>query len=255
MASADSLYRTFAGLDLPVTADDVVNNSLAGLDPANTILANLLKAAINAELGDGWAVLSLSSPAVFSSVPVEDVMEMEPTAQLLGQRKHGWPLLFVYRSSEPAAIEEYSIQEDRLSQKWGVDYVLGPLSIGDERKTRGGLIAVAKIIALTLRQGGHPAYLKDSSNNPVNVLGPGYCEFTGIKITEFRLGAARFAEDAPAYHAMSMTLTTDEVSGGVNEAGLPEYLGTSIHAGQGTIDGTIENFIDADSEQPSGHMD
>lgn len=248
-----SLYESIGGLTFPVPAS--VTPTLVSLDPARDILLDLLAAAINFELGARWTQAVTGTLLKDSTTPVADKLPTGPSAEIVKQRKEAWPLLCVYRTEDPATVEQFTLHEDRLTQRWGVDYILCPLDAGDDRRLRDILTAVAKCIVLTIRAGGHAAYQADpDSGLPIAVLGQGGCGFSSIRVVDFRLGRASFAVNAQqnavggvVYHAMSMTLETTENTSSV-AGGDPALDTLGVTCGTGNQDGIVADLVIAEEE-------
>lgn len=209
-----SFNRKFGRTEFPspVTGD----TTLASLDPARDIVLDVLKAGINADLGLRWDGVTNGTPLA-GSLPVQRAHPHEPDIQYLREVKTDFPALFVYRDGD-AEIDDIGIWRSRLTQRWGVDYVLGPLDAGNMRKLGDVLTAVAKLVAQIVQMGGHPAYGVGGNNvHPLQVFGAvasntvPVCGFASIEAKAPRKGVAKFSEGGPAYYALSMTLVTTEV--------------------------------------------
>jgi hypothetical protein len=159
--TSPSLYGGYGALAFPITLPvgiDVVD----ALDPGQYSIANLLKAAINAELGVAWKQicnrLSEGHHLVReNALPVAEIVDQEPSPALMGQRFAGWPVLAVYREGEPKT-SGYNLYETQTEQQWAVDWVAGPLDAGDQSRIGKFALAVASIVRATIEVGFHPAY-------------------------------------------------------------------------------------------------
>jgi hypothetical protein len=236
MPNATSLHRGFGKLTLPLSDTD--ETTLASLDPARDIMLALFAAAINDEIMPRWADAVAGSPLAGTS-PVQDRLPALPDIDAIQQRRCRFPLLSVARSEDPATITELTLWQEQLTQRWDVDYILSPLTVGDSRKLGDILPAVAKVIALVIRQGGHRAY------GPNVVFGQ-LCGFDSIKIQSFKTGTARFADDSTRYHALSLSLETTELETVSDHTAAP-FHGASIALGTGDSTGTIPNLIEAET--------
>jgi len=235
---SDSLAITWGGLSLPATA---IGTDLASLDPARDILLELFAAALNSELQDAWAAAA-GGIDLLTPIPVAHKLPALPDLDTMRQAKAAWPMLAVARSIEPNQEDEFTLWQNRITSKWSIDYVLGPLEIGDQLKLGDVLIAAGKIIAAVIRNGGHKAYAATTLVTPTTgdpltcakqVLGPGTgcCGFSTIGISSFICGAAAFSQGGPKYHALTMTLQTTELDS-ISDADAVLYTGASIAFGE-----------------------
>lgn len=213
MPSALSLYEKFGALGLPLA--DSTAGTFTSLDPGRDVLLNVFAAALNDELAAVWTAALLTP--LENSAPVKTKFGLEPNQDLLGSTKVTFPALFVYRSTETAATDEHTLWQERITQPWGVDYMLGPLTAGDDRKFRDVLIAAVKIIKLTVRRGGHRAYAETNGVANLVLIGPP-TGFSTVRVVNFQLGRASFSEAGPAYHSLSLRLETTELDGFVDGA-------------------------------------
>ncbi len=250
--SEDSLFRTSGAVALPVTTTE---STLASLDPTRDILAGLLTAALNDELGVAWAAAAAGT-TLAGTLPVQDTYPDVLTDDVLKARDTRFPLLAVYRSPEPQRIEEYTTETGHWISKWGVEYVLGTLNVGERRKLKDALTFAARVMYLTMEQGGHRAYVSQTTESGIeqakNVLGPGVgcANLFELKIESLIVGMASFAESGPEYHALRMTLESREVDG-IN--GFPdswEWTETAFTIGAGTREGIIPEFLRAEVKTP-----
>lgn len=204
-----SLYEGFGGLDLPIPAESTLR-TFTDTDPARAVMAGLFRAAINAEFGARWAVATRGQKALEGTLPVQDVLELPPIGSRLKQRKTGFPLLCVYRDGV-GTTDEHTLGIERLVQPWTVDYILGPLELGDVRKLLDVFQAVVKIVRLCIRRRGHPAY-EDGALQ----FGPDKGDIGAIRLVRYEgppAYQARFAgDDETIYHAVSLMLETVEYS-------------------------------------------
>ncbi len=238
---AESLLQTFGEFDLPPKTSDVAA-TLAPLDPARDILLNLFTVALNTELGAAWRTVTKGTP-LESTEPVQDTLPLKPTPPTIRQWKGGFPILAVYRD-EDFSFDEYTLQQERLTQTWGVDYVINPLDIEGQRKFTDMLIAVAKVLNLTLRRQGHPEVEGGISQFAADRAG-----FLSLRFVSGKLGPANFAEGGEGgaiYYACSMKLETTEVDG-FADGFAGTFEGASIHLGFGSGEGEIADLINADT--------
>lgn len=216
MTAAPNLYRRFGQFALPLA--ETQPSDLSSLDPARDILLELFAAALLVELTPGWQSAT-SDSALMGTTPVMQKLPSMPTPEALGEMKQGWPLLCVARAPTPGAqFADFTIDVRSVTQRWDVDYILCPLSIGNLLRVQDILQAVGKTIDLVIENAGHPAYRTVQSGNvalSANVLGsgPNCCGFWRCAVTEMGLGPASFTPNGPKYYACSLTLETIELSG------------------------------------------
>ncbi len=233
MSRAESLFRKFGRLELPLDAS--TENNLVALDPARDILLDLFAAAINSELEPVWLRAVRNTP-LEGSDPVKFKFPALPELDKLQQTKADFPMLAVGRSVKPATIEPFMLDSDALKTLWDVDYVLCPLSLTNEMRLRDVLQAVGKAMTMVVRIGGHKAYRTDANGFAVDVLGDdgdGTCGFYTCRVTEFAAAPAQFAKDGPPYLAVGLTLETVEVSGYLEDGdgeSVP-LVGATLNAG------------------------
>lgn len=213
MTAAQSLYRKFGALELPLAESR--QTDLAHLDPARDILLDLFAAALNSELEPVWR-WPAAFTALSGSTPVQQKLPSLPEADVLAQVKTGWPLLSVGREEFPRR-EDYLLYQDKLLCRWDVSYILAPLTADNQMKIRDVLQAVVKIVTMVIREGGHRAYRTETVNgvpraSVVLYDGDECCKFLSLELTEAELGPAQFVKDGPKYHAASMTLQSVERS-------------------------------------------
>lgn len=222
----DSLSTSWGALSLPISAADT---DLSALDPARDILLELFAAALNSELQDAWGMAATGIDAL-SPYPVAHKLPALPDLDTVRQVKSSWPMLAVSRSIEPQNEDEFTLWQNRITSRWSIDYVLGPLDVGNQIRLTDVLEAAGKIIAATIRVGGHKAYATTTLVTPTvgapltcakKVLGPGdgCCNFSTVGIVSFVCGSAAFSQGGPKYHALTMTLVTTEIDGVSDAAG------------------------------------
>lgn len=236
--TANSLYRTVGAVSLPLSDTDETTS--ASLDPGRSILLGLLAAALNDELAARWTDAVVGTQLAGTN-PVQSTSEHELDAQLLQTTEHALPLLAVYRHGT-GTWENHTLDESRLHWGFAVDYVLGPLTVGDRRKLDGFLVAALKVMGETLRRGGHLAYAAQTGHpsQPKLVLGPGTdtANFTEITIEpgSIQQGAVGFSSEQAKYWALWFQVRTIEL--GIYTANDPadnNYDGVTFSMGTGTI--------------------
>jgi hypothetical protein len=205
---SESMLQSFGGLTLPAV-EDADTDTLASLDPGRDLLLAFLAAAINSEIGAAWsAITGMSSVGhrLDGTSPVQSTLPDEPTEQALTQVKKGFPLLALHRSGT-GTYEDLTMEITRLTQPWKLHYILGPLDIIDSRKLKDVCVAVAKVVALAIRERRHLAYESGdlqfenifSSIRVVSQEGPTQAGFGGN-------------EESTVYWAVALNLETTERS-------------------------------------------
>lgn len=257
MSAANSLYQRLGGTSFPLAPSSTLpGGSRADLleaDPAADILLDLLAAAITAELEPRWASVA-NETKLHNKRPVEQKLPELADLEALRQTSVAFPLLAVERNESPVAVEPYDLEQVKETWRWDVDYILGPLALGSASKLRPVLRAVARAMVLTIREGGHLAYaVAGDGIYPKSVFGKGdgCCDFSSIRVVEYRVGVAQASADGPKFHAASMTLETVELSAPV-AGGIPSlgtYQGTSVTLRSGTEQG-LKTLVTADSANP-----
>lgn len=246
-----SLNRSFGATEFPL-----LTHAESEIDPAWEIMLELFGAAINAELAGGWSTAVTGTPLAGRD-PVQTMHPGQPDPQLLQQVALPFPVLFV--APGEGSVDEHTMWEERITQKWAIDYVLGTLDAGDAKRANRILRAVLKVIALTIREGGHKAYATQTLGSGIvqarRALGPGAdtANFSTVNLKDFRIGPARFEgsqnDGAPAYWACGMTLETTELDGFVDGTEA-DFAGASYTVGTGDVAGVIPNLIEADTAIP-----
>lgn len=234
-----SLNASIGATSFPLDPNDY-DDTLAPLDPARDAILALFKDAINAELGTVWTQTAAGTPLAAAAV-VADTWPGLPEPEVVTQRKCAFPCLFFGRDGQ-GTVEEYSLAADRLSQQWGLHYILSPLDIGDLRKLGDILIGVVKAVVLTIDAGGHPAHQDGRLVLYENGL-------TTMRMLNYQAGRARFAEEGPVYLAVSMTLETTEISA-ASEASEAPLTGASFGLGTGNSEGVIDPLVQSMTEAP-----
>jgi hypothetical protein len=238
MSAAESLFRKFGAVSFPLATTG--DTSFAALDPGRDILLELLADALVSELTPVWTAATAGTPLA-GTTPVTQKLPELPDLSAVQQVAVAFPLLAVSRTGDPIQIEEYTIAQDRLTSRWEVDYILGPLDIGNQIKLQDVLIAAAKIIGLTIHAGGHLAHETQESSGQLFAKlvlgeGDGCACFSTCRVVDAQIGSASLAEGGPKYHACTLTLETTELSGIVDGDGAA-YDGTFATLQTGTESG------------------
>lgn len=245
MTAADSLYQKHGGLRLPALAGSVTDN-LGPLDPARARLLALFESAIVSELEAVWGTVRATLPtghALYSAAVVADRMELEPTDEIMRQRKAAYPLLALHRTGE-ATHAEHTLEIDRLEQTWELHYILGPLEAAHAHQLLDACTAVSKIVQQVVKRRGHPSY---QSGAPQFFDGRG--SLASVKVTKHEgPGQSRYGtEDGPIYWAIVITLETVELVSDV-DGSFETLQGASYDVGVGGTEGVAPELIIAETE-------
>lgn len=151
-------YDSFGASRFPlIPTEDCAENYDPGL---GTIVA-LLSAAIEANCGDAWRVIVQRLDGdhflADSTGPVSSIHTVVPSIQNLTQTKRAWPVLAVYREGEPVNAQK-TIDYYTSTQKWSVDWIVGPLSPASQRKIGHFWIQIRNTIFAAITLGHHDAY-------------------------------------------------------------------------------------------------
>lgn len=245
-----SLGERFGTLSLPVDLATVkAERRLTVLDPGRRLLCDLFQAAIRAELQAAWTEACKGIPPeekISATDPCADVLELEPTGPVMGQRQAAFPLLAVYRSGE-GRYETDTIYSDKLTQPWTVDWVLGPLSVARAHNLGDAAVAIAKIINRVLSLAGHPAYESGAIQFGADT------SFGSIRLVSHEgPGQARFAgdESGTVYWAITLKLeTTEHVDEGAAALNFGLFEGADYEVGVGgTPEGVLPGLVYASTD-------
>lgn len=241
----DSLFQRLGEMRLPTKATDVDPTALtlAPLDPPRDVMLAMFAAAINFELGAAWAVAAAAVTSL-PATPVADTWPGEPTPEIVLQRKCDFPCLFLSRSGL-GTYSDYSLARKKLTQRWGLHYIISPVDAGDYRKIGDILVRVGAVILHTIERKGHPAY--SSTGNILATTG-----LSILNLMAVQAGQARFAgtgDNAPLYHSLSCELESVEIANWVDGTAAP-FNGAGFSFGTGDVGGVIPDFVQADTEAP-----
>jgi len=251
-----TLHERFGGLQWPVDPDVA---SFTDLDPAGDALLAFYKACIEAEYGERWTrVQGTVKPGhIFerSASPVADVLALAPAADTIRQRETRFPLLTLHRSGE-GRFEPHGMNEDKLTQTWELNYILGPLRVEDERRFGDLCIAVAKLVRRVTSRSSHPAVnggatqllgdFDPSDPNSVPLL-------SSVEVRSAISGVAKFASDESdtKYHACTIEIETVERSGFDVDGSSSRFDGVSYDWGVGG-DEQIHGLMYVQTDAPNG---
>jgi hypothetical protein len=240
---SDSLYRQWGAVALPLAATSEAD--LSSLDPARDILLELFAAALISELTPRWANAVAGTPLV-GNQPVQSKLPAIPDLDAMRQVYQAFPLLAVGRTDDPQTEDELTLWQNRITSRWSVNYILGPLELGNQLKLGDVLTEAARILSSVLHAGGHKAYATTTNEGQVfakQVLGAGAscCYFSTLKVVNFMQGAAAFSQGGPKYHALTYLLETTELETDVR-VGTP-LVGRSFSLGLDGDGGSLPGFM------------
>jgi hypothetical protein len=245
------IYESVGSMTLPIDPTLVDSDlSLDVLDPACAMLTGLFKQALKSELDTVWtavcAGLPSDHPLYGSTSAVADALELEPTSDVMRERKPDWPLLCVHRT-EQATYERDSFGNVTRKQTWNAHLILGPRAgIASDRKLQAVLIRASDILALVVERRGHPDYASGALQFFGSTLdGPHYLD--SCYVVSSGVGNASFADQDAVYHAMRMVLETTEGSDDTLAA-YPEFQGGTIHIGTGDASGVLPEVVELDTD-------
>jgi hypothetical protein len=245
VTAADSLFRSFGNLSLPLSATG--DTDFSALDPGRTIVLELFRDALNSELEPIWAAAVAGTP-LEGSDPVESVLPALPDLTTIQQVKKTFPMLAGGPVGAPVEQVELTLWQEQVTRIWEFDYVLGPLEIGNQLKLDAVLTAVDRILRTVIAEGGHRAYESQTYGNSTflkKVLvgqGEGLTGFSRVEIVSSVYGAAAFSEGGPKYHAYTLTCRISELDGFTDGEAAP-YDGTTFTGNTGDTSGTIPVVI------------
>lgn len=245
------LYQSLGDVEFPVFGEDVQNNQLYSvLDPGRDILLALFKSAINFELAHSTTTVGPQSvwakgrpgTVLADRMPVEDTYYEVPSREVLQRTDLTFPWLAIYRTSSESV--EYTLELEGETCVWGLDYVLGPLSVGDVRRIGATLEGVKRIIRTTMRKRGHASYQSGALQ-----FFPGRGGFSSIRSIDTATGPAEFGEQGEGliFHALHMNMETVELTAVVADEA-PALEGVSVSMGVGGDDGIKKDAIEIRTE-------
>jgi hypothetical protein len=249
----DSIVQRWGDLSLPVEAADF-DTTLTPLDPARAKLTALFKAAINYEFTEVWQKIVGSAGGttglgathdLYGTLPVQDTLELQPTHKFMLERKAAFPLLAVYRMGNPS-MEQHTLFRDRLTCQWGMDYVVGPLTVAAVRQVGDICMAIVKLVRTVIRQRGHKAYEAGALQ-----FFPDKGGLASIDLKSFAMGQIPFAgdEDGTVYYSLSMTLETSEI-GYDDPAEFGDFDAADYTVGVGDATDVVPDLVEAASDVP-----
>lgn len=244
-----SLYESVGGTSFPFTASSVDNTKLTlePLDPLADAIADLLKAAINAELSAAWTKVTNALGAahpLYGTLPVQDTLPDEPEEEAVEERKCRFPLLAVHRVGK-ATYSRFSLTRLARTQQWNVHHIFGNCDVAARRKLKKVWeVGAPSIVALTLDRQSHPSYLSGAKQFENTVA--------SMSLEDSESGQAAFSpNENTKFYSCLMTLKVVEISDMVDGGG-EEYLeGTELAVdlhNEGESEDEIKRFVVADSD-------
>lgn len=237
----DSLYRRVGVTDFPFTAPTVLASG-GIVDKIQEVLLGLFSATITSELQDAFDAASATT-CLASSPVVADTWPGLLTPQVMKQRKAVFPLLAVGWLGT-AEWSEHTLSIDKVTRKWAVDYVLGPLDVGAAQRLESILHKVGTLLQLTCRNRGHKSFRSgdvlwgSDTDEPIST----------IWWDSHEAGQASFGSDgeSPIYYALSGRITTTEIDSDL--AAYDDLTGASFAAtldsGEVIVEGETEHIPD-----------
>ena len=258
-------YGSVGGFSLPLLASDIDDTDLsfASIDTAGTMMLGLFRQALISELSAAWtkvcAGLDSSHPLYASTSPVADYIGMEPTPELMQERKPDFPLLALHRAGAPL-LQQHTLQEIKRTQPWHLHYILCPRhSIETDQKLAPVFEWVSIFIAKAIEHRSHPDYdsgnLQFFSTDTDDTLAH-RAPVGSVRIVTSAIGQAVFAEgaDATRYPTLRMELETEEY-GDETLAAFPTVSGMDLHENVGNEVEVIQDFLVADTDFPGPMWD
>lgn len=235
----DSLYQRVGGTELPLDVSAITAAAtFEPCDPALDVIADLMAAAIRAEIGSAagqaWAAVCATLPSGHrlenTTSSVGTVWKVRPSSTLMRQLRVGsWPLLTVCRDG-PGEYDQFTYCKEIIRQRWMVAWVLGDYEADLTLKLSPVLQMVGRVICQTAIRGAHPAY--DSGTRQ---FGAGKGWLQAIRPISYDAGAAVFADDDEArFWCASATLETIEITRELDVGGELDGLDLSLAAGNET---------------------
>lgn len=246
-----TLLQRFGDVDFPIDASDVSDNQLfSALEPGRDQLLSLFQTAINEELNRSQTY-SATSPwgtaatgtKLESKLPVADTTYRIISRAPLREREVTFPLLALYRTTFES--DEWTLSIDRITQDWGLDYILGPLDEADYRRLGGALVAVPKFIGAVIRKQGHPAFESGAVQ-----FGAGKGHFSTVKLASGIEGPASWGQTGEGHEfwACSMVLQTTELESLTADGG--DFEGATVKLGVGNATEAVPELVVGRTEVP-----
>ena len=216
-----TLDEKVGAVELPLDAG-LVGDALRDVsDPAQDILINLLKTAVESECGAAFNVAKVGTGLADGYVIGQTVPFSPESTGVLLKMKLAFPLLCVWRDT--AEVDEFTVSTFKVQTDWGIAYILPELEEPWElSRLYGALNAVGVTIAATLERGKHPDYndgYSVLSDAGLGIVGATRMQFTNLEMPQ---------GDSLVYvPALRMTIQTVEYSDKL-ATDAPPYEGASI---------------------------
>jgi hypothetical protein len=196
------------------------NGAIAELFPGPRLLADIIKAGTNADLGARWsqAISSGCSELLSGSEPIRDtlVLPVEPTVKFFQTINLKFPALIIYPTERPTS-KRATLRKVSHAQQWSADYILGPLLPDEVIRFGWALHFFPILIEEIARFGGHSAYAADSSGAPLGVLFEGTAGRPKFEKLTFAgstgAGGATLEGTNDTYYASSVVIGTEIYDG------------------------------------------
>lgn len=237
---------------MPLQAQDIDDTALSfeALDPTVGVLAGLLEAAIQAELGTtsgSWAKVCSALPSghrlASSTDPVGSVWRMAPSAEAIKQIALTWPLLAVWREGN-GEVEQKTVMTQQIRTRWMALWSLGDMEADIGLKLGAVLQYVCNVMAATIELGRHTAY--DSGTQQ---YGTDRGDLIGAYPVEMQAGRAAFPDNEDSkFWGCSLTFETLERVKDLDE-GADDFVG-SVSLDVGNELELIPDLVQGDPDYP-----
>lgn len=151
----------FGAVRFPLTVPTFKDGAF-DVDVGLNTLTQLIATAVNAEFRATWlrAMDSLPETSKIRGTcrkPVGSTFNEPPEPSQLTQTTLTWPILAVYRTGDPEDFE-LTLCHRATRQTIHADWILGPLSVAEQKRMRGFLTAFLALVREVVRYGRHPAF-------------------------------------------------------------------------------------------------
>lgn len=223
---------------VPLLESDLTDGTAP--DPIRLVLLDLFRAALINRFSLTWDTMTAGTPLVNTASAVVDFYPGALTTELLTERKCEFPLLLVDRVGTVEYAEE-SLELEKTTQPWDLNWVLGPLRTGELHRFRAALTKLVPDLVRDICSGGgvHPSY-----NSGNSVFGPG-----GIPVGSMRLAnhnadslTIQGKGEERLYHGVTCRLETTEYDTDSAD-NYPDFLTADISVAVGGFEGLVPDFI------------
>jgi hypothetical protein len=249
----DHYFSRVGAVVFPVEGDQVTDEQLYSVcDPLRDRLLKFFAAVISKELGqatDGtvaptsvWAAARTGTRWA-NTPPVADTIYTQPTPGMLLSSEYKFPLLAVYREGNDPH-DKFTLEIERMNDRWGVEYIIGPLDPADHRRLTAAVHYARMAIVLALRKQRHPAYEGGADQMPEQ-------ELWRIHITGGVIAPATFGEQGKGqeFYGMRIDMKSEELVV-LDTAKYPAHEGTDLNVGLGGPEGILADVMQASSDVP-----